>query len=73
MEFEELVCYSQTVILILLAIGYIINSKKDSSKTSEKIERKCNACGYNIGYENANYCAKCGELVSHSAGLSLEK
>ena len=73
MEFEELVCYSQTVILILLAIGYLIKSKKDSSKTSEKIERKCNACGYNIADEKVNYCAKCGELVSHSAGLSLEK
>ena len=73
MEFEELVCYSQTVILILLAIGYLINIRKNSSETSEKIEKKCNVCGYNIGNESVNYCAKCGELVSHSVGLSLEK
>ena len=73
MEFEELVCYSQTVILILLAIGYLINIRKNSSENSKKIERKCNACGYKIGDESVNYCAKCGELGSHSTGLSLEK
>mgnify|MGYP001175747850 FL=1 len=37
------------------------------------MERKCNACGYNIGDENINYCSKCGELVSHLTGLTLEK
>ena len=73
MEFEELVCYTQTAILILLAIGYIINLRNTSSETSKKTERKCNACGYNLNDENVNYCAKCGELVSHSSGLSLEK
>ncbi len=73
MEFEELVCYSQTVILILLAIGYIINLRKTSSEKSERIERKCNVCSYNIGDEDVDYCAKCGELISHSSGLSLEK
>ncbi len=73
MEFEELVCYSQTVILILLAIAYLINIRKNQSETSKKVERKCIACGYNIGDGNVSYCAKCGTLVSHSAGLSLEK
>ena len=73
MEFEELVCYSQTVILIFLTIAYLINIRKNRLETSEKIEKKCNACGYNIVDESVNYCAKCGDLVSHSAGLSLEK
>ena len=73
MEFEELVCYSQTVILILVTIGYIIHHRKNTSETSKKIERKCIACGYNIGDGIVSYCAKCGTLVSHSEGLSLEK
>ena len=73
MEFEELVCYSQTVILVLLAIGYLINIQRTRLETSKKTERKCNACGYNLSDDNVNYCAKCGELVSHSVGLSLEK
>ena len=73
MKFEELVCYSQTVFLILLIIAYLINIRKNQSETSKKVERKCIACGYNIGDEDVSYCAKCGELVSHSEGLSLEK
>ena len=73
MEFYQWVCYSQIVILVLLAIAYLINIRKNRLETSEKIEKKCNACGYNIGDESVNYCAKCGDLVSHSAGLSLEK
>ena len=73
MEFEELVCYSQTAILILLTIGYIIHHRKNTSETSKIIERKCIACGYNIRDENVSYCAKCGALVSHSAGILLEK
>jgi predicted Zn-ribbon and HTH transcriptional regulator len=72
-EFEELVCYSQTVILILLAIGYIVNLRKTTSEKSKRAERNCNACGYNIGDDAVDYCAKCGELISHSSGLSLEK
>ena len=73
MEFEELICYSQTVILILLSIAYIINIRRNDSGKSKKMERKCNTCGYNIGDENVNYCSKCGELVSHLTGLTLEK
>ena len=72
-EFEELVCYSQTVILVLLAIGYIINLRKGGNEPSKKVERKCPSCRYRIPDENVNYCAKCGELISHSVGLSMEK
>ena len=72
-EFEELVCYSQTVILVLLAIGYIINLRKGGNEPSQKVERKCLSCSHRIPDENVNYCAKCGELISHSAGLSMEK
>ena len=72
-EFEELVCYSQTVILVSLVLGYIINLRKGNNKQSQMVERKCPSCSYRIPDENVNYCAKCGELISHSAGLSMEK
>ena len=72
-EFEELVCYSQTVILVLLAIGYIINLRKGGNEPSPKVERKCPSCSYRIPDENVNYCTKCGELISHSRGISMEK
>ena len=72
MEFEELVCYSQTVILVLLAIGYIINIRKGRNEQSENVEKKCPSCSYRIPDDNVNYCAKCGELISRSAGLSME-
>jgi hypothetical protein len=72
-EFEELVCYSQTVILVLLAIGYLINLRKGGNEPSQKVERKCPSCRYRIPDESVNYCAKCGALISHSVGLSMEK
>ena len=72
-DFEELICYSQTVILVLLVIGYMINLRKGGNETSPKVERKCPSCSYRIPDENVNYCAKCGELISHSVGLSMEK
>ena len=72
-EFEEFVCYSQTVILILLAVGYIINLRKGNNEPSQKVERKCSSCSYSISDDSVNYCAKCGELISHSVGLSTEK
>ena len=71
MEFEKLVCYSQTMILVLLAIGYML--RKGGNEISPKVERKCPSCSYRIPDENVNYCAKCGELISHSVGLSMEK
>ena len=72
-EFDEWVCYSQTVILVLLAIGYIINLRKGGNEPSQKVERKCPSCSYRIRDDTVNYCAKCGELISHSVGLSMEK
>ena len=72
-EFEELVCYSQTVILVLLAIGYIINLRKGGNEPLKKVERKCPSCSHIIPDGNVNYCAKCGELISHSVGLSMKK
>ena len=71
-EFEELVCYSQTVILVLLVIGYIINLRKGVNEP-QKVERECPSCSYRIPDDNLNYCAKCGALISHSVGLSMEK
>jgi hypothetical protein len=72
-EFEEWVCYSQTMILVLLVLGYIINLRKGNNEQSQMVERKCPSCSYRIPDENVNYCAKCGELISHSVGLSMEK
>ena len=54
-EFEELVCYSQTVILVLLAIGYIINLRKGGNEPSQKVERKCLSCSYRIPDENVRF------------------
>ena len=72
-EFEELVCYSQAVILVLLAIGYIINLRKGGNEPSLKVESKFPSCSYRIPDDTVNYCAKCGELISHSVGLSMKK
>ena len=73
MDFEEVVCYSQTVILVLLAIGYIVNLRNKGVYSSPKIETKCPSCNFKIHDENVQYCAKCGNMLSHSDGLSLEK
>ena len=73
MDFEKIVCYSQAVILILLAIGYIVNYMKQDKTTKKKMETKCPSCNFKIQDENVQYCAKCGNMLSHSDGLSLEK
>ena len=73
MNFEEVVCYSQTVILVLLAIGYIVNLRNKGVDYSPKIETKCPSCNYKITDKNVQYCAKCGNMLSHSEGLSLQK
>ena len=72
MDFEEIVCYSQTVILVVLAIGYLVNLRNKTA-VSSKVEIKCPSCGYIIKDQNVQYCAKCGNMLSHSEGLSLEK
>lgn len=73
MDFEELVCYSQTIILIILGIGYYLNVKNNTLPLKSKVESKCPSCGYIISDKEVNYCAKCGNMLSHSKGLSLEK
>ena len=73
MDFEEVVCYSQTVILVLLAIGYIVNYMKQDKTTTNKVETRCPSCDFKIQDEKVQYCAKCGNMLSHSDGLSLEK
>ena len=73
MDFEEIVCYSQIVILVLLAIGYIVNYMKQDKTIKKKVETKCPSCDFKIQDENVQYCAKCGNMLSHSGGLSLEK
>ena len=37
------------------------------------METKCPSCNFEIHDENVQYCAKCGNMLSHSDGLSLEK
>ena len=73
MDFEELVCYSQTVILIILGIGYLINFVNKPNSTISKIESKCPSCNYIISDKEVTYCSKCGNMLSHSEGLSLKK
>ena len=83
MDFEEIVCYSQAVILVVLAIGYLVKIRyldkiskinlRNKTAVSSKVEIKCPSCGYIIKDQNVQYCAKCGNMLSHSKGLSLEK
>ena len=73
MDFEEVVCYSQTIILVLLAIGYFLNLRNKDNDSPRKIEAKCPSCNYMITDKNVQYCAKCGNMLSHSEGLSLQK
>ena len=73
MDFEEIVCYSQTVILVLLAVGYLLNLRNKDSTVSSKIEVRCPSCNYTITDKTVQYCAKCGNMLSHSEGLALEK
>ena len=73
MDFNEIVCYSQTIILILLLIGALLNFRKDLNSNKEKVTSKCPSCGYDIIGSDVQYCAKCGDLLSQSEGLELEK
>ena len=72
MDFEEIVCYSQTLIVILVVIGYIVSKTKNSTKIT-KTELRCLTCNSVISDKNRNYCTSCGALQSHSEGLSLEQ
>ncbi|MCH2619607.1 MAG: hypothetical protein MKZ83_04555, partial [Candidatus Poseidoniia archaeon] len=44
----EAATLAETVILVLLALGYIINLGKGNNKPSQKVERKCPSCSYRI-------------------------
>jgi len=73
-DFEEIICYSQTVILFLLVIAYLINLKKQKEilpKKDYKID--CPSCGYFLSGKDINFCSKCGNIISHSEGLRLKK
>ena len=73
MDFNEIVCYSQTIILVLLLVGSLLNFRKDLSSTKEKVVSTCPSCGYEIDGSDVQYCAKCGNMLSQSEGLKLEK
>jgi len=74
MDFEQLVCYSQTLILFLLLLSYLISYRnQDSTKDKSNIELTCPSCDFLLSGEEINFCNKCGNSVSHSKGLALEK
>ena len=73
MDFEKVVCYSQAIILVLLVIGYIVNYMKQDKSIKKKVETKCPSCDFRIQDSNVQYCAKCGNMLSHSDGLSIKK
>ena len=73
MDFEQLVCYSQTAIILILLIGYIINYQNSRKSVTSKETLKCSSCGKNLLGEDSNYCSNCGHMNSHSKGYNLEK
>ena len=73
MDFEQLVCYSQTIIIFLLAIGYIINYQKSQNQIYVKKGIKCLKCGEQLLGNDPCYCSSCGHMNSHSKGSNLEK
>ncbi|MFL2941271.1 MAG: hypothetical protein ACJZ2N_00520 [Candidatus Poseidoniales archaeon] len=74
MDFEELVCYSQSVILLLLLIGYALKYRKqEDNKKIIKQKVSCPSCDFSMAGKDLNFCSKCGNSISHSTGLSLEK
>ena len=73
MDFEQLVCYSQTIIIIILVVGYILNYKSHSKLVTQKIDSKCSSCNERLLGDDPNYCSHCGHMNSHSKGSNLEK
>ena len=73
MDFEQLVCYSQTIIILILLIGYIINYQNSSKSVILLENPKCSSCGNSLLGEDPNYCSNCGHMNSHSKGSKLEK
>ena len=56
-----------------MLIGSLLNFRKDLSSTKEKVVSTCPSCGYEIAGSDVQYCAKCGNMLSQSEGLKLEK
>ena len=73
MDFEQLVCYSQTLILLVLLVGYLINWQRGIKSSNSKAIVKCSNCGNNFSESEANYCSNCGHMKSHSEGTSLQE
>ena len=73
MEFEQLVCYSQSIIILILLIGYFINFKNNKAKVIVKTKVQCLRCEKTLQGQNPNYCSYCGHMNSHSKGTHLEK
>ena len=73
MDFEQLVCYSQTLIILILLVGYLINWRRGIKFSNSKAIVKCSSCGNNFSESEANYCSNCGHMQSHSEGTSLQE
>jgi len=54
-------------------MGYIVNYMKQDKSIKKKVETRCPSCDFRIQDLNVQYCAKCGNMLSHSDGLKLEK
>ena len=73
LDFTELVCYSQTIIILILIISYIINYQKNKKRAYTKVGIRCSKCGDFLLGEDPNYCSSCGHMNSHSKGSNLVK
>ena len=73
MEFEQIVCYTQSIIILLLLIGYLINYTNSKESVFLKRNLECSSCGQNLLGKEQNYCSNCGHMISHSKGSKLEK
>ena len=73
MDFEQLVCYSQAVIILVLLVGYIINSQNKDRLVTSKTKLKCSSCSQDLLGDDPNYCSYCGHMNSHSKGSNLGK
>ena len=72
-EFEEIVCYIQSIIILILVVGYLTNFQKSRNEVVAKDSIKCLSCKQHLVGEDPNYCSFCGHMNSHSKGSNLEK
>ena len=68
-----MVCYSQTIIILILLLGYIINNQNTIKSVTSEEKLKCFSCGKILLKNDSNYCSYCGHMTSHSKGSKLEK